>query len=673
MWLSINLNCTVRVVICKYLSSYIYWKSTVGMENVEDSVKKQQVIGARPRKISPNKHATPVIKGSDDEDKDNDSDDEVDLKGHWRIGFGIYCGVATSVGGVGRKLFVILLFGLSCFCSLDASNPLHLHANDSNGAPLISIKLTGVENYRIWANSMKLGVLPVSGYYYKLKSLWREFDILTKLPDCVCETRAELIDHVREESHRGIPPTSAKINKPQASVFTSRVNDNRRNNGSISNANGNNGNKGNHNSLLCKNYGLKGHTIERLPSSVLNGKSPFSLIYVFSKFKKYALIGYASGKKAYKLFNLENRNVLYSRDVKFYETVFPFKMSVDESIKEHTEVSTLNLFDHFESEPVAKIPLSPNDDDEASYGRDGRVHQPVNGSTIKQPRNDGDHPGTPLDEQNISKGNVGIDQEEAIKDVNWVNAMNEEMNALFENETWTMTDLPLNRKPIGSKREGIDYAETFSPVVKMSTVRCLINLAFDGKIYQMDINNAFLYGDLLEDVYMLPPSEVEYRCMASTTCEIMWIVKILSDFAMNNSIPANLYCDNKDRINENMCALQQLIPNSTRCEHDNIERFSSNSNAYHSLLLQPEHSKSPSDSECMRRDMINEKICALQELIPNSTRMVVKEIEDVLLEEMEKFRWWFEQDIDGENEDDNEIRLMMVNEEELNNGSKVRE
>ncbi|GKE60207.1 hypothetical protein Tco_1510574, partial [Tanacetum coccineum] len=38
--------------------------------------------------------------------------------------------------------------------------------------------------------------------------------------------------------------------------------------------------------------------------------------------------------------------------------------------------------------------------------------------------------------------------------------------------------------------------------------------------------------------------------------------------------------------------------------------------------------------------------------------MVVKEIEDGLLEEMEKFRWWFEQDIGGVSEDDREKRLV---------------
>nr|GEV47959.1 hypothetical protein [Tanacetum cinerariifolium] len=44
-------------------------------------------------------------------------------------------------------------------------------------------------------------------------------------------------------------------------------------------------------------------------------------------------------------------------------------------------------------------------------------------------------------------------------------------------------------------------------------------------------------------------------------------------------------------------------------------------------------------------------------------KMVVKEIEDVLLEEIGKFGWWFEQEIDGENEDDNENKLVVVNEE----------
>ena len=54
-----------------------------------------------------------------------------------------------------------------------------------------------------------------------------------------------------------------------------------------------------------------------------------------------------------------------------------------------------------------------------------------------------------------------------------------------------------------SQTYGIDYNETFAPVAKMSTVRMLVFLAMNGgwKLHQLDVKNAFLHDDLLEEVH----------------------------------------------------------------------------------------------------------------------------------------------------------------------------
>ncbi|GJU29454.1 hypothetical protein Tco_1173043 [Tanacetum coccineum] len=152
-----------------------------------------------------------------------------------------------------EKLIMFLSVSMAILInSLDQSNPLHLHANDSNDVYLGHVfsnndvvvwkelqetydRVDGsiVFNLLQKINSFKQGGLRISEYYLKLHSLWREFDILTKLPDCACEARPELeillevkdafVILAREESYIKIYPTFAKIDEPQASAFFLRL------------------------------------------------------------------------------------------------------------------------------------------------------------------------------------------------------------------------------------------------------------------------------------------------------------------------------------------------------------------------------------------------------------------------------------------------------------------
>lgn len=121
----------------------------------------------------------------------------------------------------------------------------------------------------------------------------------------------------------------------------------------------------------------------------------------------------------------------------------------------------------------------------------------------------------------------------------WIEAMDSEYQALMENKTWTMTMLPAGRKALKNKWvykikvksdgsierykarlvikgcsqvEGVDYNETYSPVVRYATIRYLMSKAAELslEIHQMDAVTAFLQGDLGEEqIFMQQPEGFE--------------------------------------------------------------------------------------------------------------------------------------------------------------------
>ena len=125
--------------------------------------------------------------------------------------------------------------------------------------------------------------------------------------------------------------------------------------------------------------------------------------------------------------------------------------------------------------------------------------------------------------------------QEALLHPQWKQAMEEEYNALMHNQTWVLVPPDPHMKIVDNKwifrinyhadgsiqrykahlvakgfhqTHGIDFFETFSLVIKPCTIRVIFTLAvyFNWGIQQVDVNNAFLNGNLYETVYMSQPT-----------------------------------------------------------------------------------------------------------------------------------------------------------------------
>ncbi|KAI3707390.1 hypothetical protein L6452_25856 [Arctium lappa] len=102
--------------------------------------------------------------------------------------------------------------------------------------------------------------------------------------------------------------------------------------------------------------------------------------------------------------------------------------------------------------------------------------------------------------------------DDALRDPNWVSAMQEELTEFSRNKVWNLIPRPSDKTVIGTKwgyrqEEGIDYDETFAPVARLEAIRLFLAYAVykDFIVYQMDVKSTFLNGKLNEEVYVEQP------------------------------------------------------------------------------------------------------------------------------------------------------------------------
>uniref|UniRef100_A0AAV1VC82 Polyprotein n=1 Tax=Peronospora matthiolae TaxID=2874970 RepID=A0AAV1VC82_9STRA len=309
----------------------------------------------------------------------------------------------------------------------------------------------------------------------------------------------------------------------------------------------------------------------RLPSPKIPHKTPFEIVYnskpsvkhmrVFGcqayiltpkekrlkwdpKARAGLFLGYEEVSKAYRVYDIEAGQVMISRDVNFDESAFGMSMLISDDDVDGLDFESIDLDDeeprprHFKQTGKRKAQPS-HDNDDASMPRAVRQRPGLEESSAPddlssrranedEERKSEEQHDTPTSSAfwhasaNAVEAAVDFSEpstfEEAVSgpdQVHWRKAIDAELDSMKLRGVFRAAKLPNGQSAIGTKvfakKYGIDYTETFSPVVKYVTLRMVIAITkhFGWPLDQLDVVTAFLYGVMKEKVFCAVPEGVK--------------------------------------------------------------------------------------------------------------------------------------------------------------------
>ena len=250
-------------------------------------------------------------------------------------------------------------------------------------------------------------------------------------------------------------------------------------------------------------------------------------------------VGYPTNSKGYKLYNLESKQMIRSRDVIFLENNFDHKLPdcKDEELKVLVDEKKVKPDSVYFNHDIGGVYDEQLDNHENNVPEVEPVRPQRNRVA---PNRLGVITGNwwdfvasvattdEIEPKNINEAYSGSNSKQ------WKEATHSEFESLTKNHTWDLVDLPDGKNVVGckwiykikrnadgdvsrykarlvaqgySQVEGMDYEEVFAPVARYNSIRSILAIAneLDLDIHQTDVKCAFLHGELDEEIYMEQP------------------------------------------------------------------------------------------------------------------------------------------------------------------------